>query len=76
MEGQPPPLAGSPSAVKETLPNIVSITFPKQLAEFMAIKLDQNGIMVSVEVLAIRTKRIREGSHSVFVRRENHSQGS
>ncbi len=37
-----------PSAVKETLPNIVSITFPKQLAEFMAIKLDQNGIMVSV----------------------------
>ena len=32
----------------ETLPNMVSVTFPGQLAEFMAIKLDQKGVMVSV----------------------------
>jgi len=34
--------------VKEALPNIVSLTFPSELAEFLAIKLDQNGVMVSV----------------------------
>lgn len=33
---------------EETLPNIISITFPDTLAEFMAIKLDQKGVMVSV----------------------------
>jgi cysteine desulfurase len=42
-----------PSAVingdlEDTLPNIVSLTLPNQLAEFIAIKLDQRGIMVSV----------------------------
>lgn len=32
---------------KESLPNIVSISFPGKLAEFIAIKLEERGVMVS-----------------------------
>ena len=32
---------------KNSLPNIVSISIPGQIGEFIAIKLDQNGVMVS-----------------------------
>ncbi len=33
---------------EEVLPNIVSVSTPEEIAEFMAIKLDQKGVMVSV----------------------------
>jgi cysteine desulfurase len=32
---------------RESLPNIVSVSFPGEIAELLAIKLDQKGIMVS-----------------------------
>ncbi len=32
---------------KDSLPNIISISIPDQIGEFLAIKLDQKGIMVS-----------------------------
>ncbi len=49
------PPAGGPNVIingssnpELQLPNIVSISIPNVLAEFMALKLDQKGIMVSV----------------------------
>jgi cysteine desulfurase len=33
--------------IEESLPNIVSISIPNQIGEFLAIKLDQEGIMIS-----------------------------
>lgn len=35
------------SSSKESLPNIVSLSFPGELAEFIAIKLEEKGVMVS-----------------------------
>jgi cysteine desulfurase len=46
--------------VEDTLPNIVSLTFPNIIAEFMAIKLDNKGVMVSVGSSCDSNKRAIE----------------
>ncbi len=46
----------------ETLPNIVSLTFPDQLAEFVALKLDKMGVMVSVGSSCNSNKKTEESN--------------